>query len=220
VPNPDIPDWLVHFTGRPESFPPVFNLGTVEGWTARSRHADEQRVLAQQRLDGIFTIGGILARQGHGTVGPVVCFSELTFQAIQVQLATGFVGGRKPAYEPWGLVLHKGPLLAMGVRPVLYLSQEERDLLSSAPASLRDRMVRSVPGDPANDWTHEREWRLTFGDATPQNNIPWGVPLAPATVRAVIVGVQGWQPARPYASFGPIARWLWTGSGLFDDGVL
>jgi len=149
----------------------------------------------------------------HGAQFAAICMSEFTVAAIAQQLSGGFtVRGR---YQPWAIALNKaGPVLAEFARPVLYLSREEMGQTASLPSPLRDRRVESVPGQPGSDWSHEREWRICWGDdvANP------GLNLIPGTVCSIIVGRSGWTPSGRGYHPTPIPRWLWTGRGLVDDG--
>ena len=163
--------------------------------------------------------GRILAAHTYGTTGPVVCFSELSDNALHAQLSRGFTS-RGP-YQPWAVVLRKDHLLAWGARPVLYLNSEEMHQTEGLPSRLRDPRVRAVPGG-SPDWLHEREWRLCLDGWPDCPPTQWpGYYLGEGGVEAVIVGKSNWLAgARVGASFRGAARWLWTGSGLINDGVL
>lgn len=183
--HPDLPDTLVHFTGRPrgpKDQPPGFALGTPE-----------------QRLVSILHSGTLRGTPDFWSDAPVICFSEVTEDARRAMLRDG-AGPRGP-YAPWGLVLDRQPLIAAGARPVLYLSAEEMGQTGQLPTRLRNRRVRYDPG--RSDWLHEREWRLCFetGDdpvlpLAPQPVFAAGGALSftPHLVVGVIVGTQGWTP--------------------------
>ena len=84
--HPDAPGALLHFTGRTRGYddqPPAFAIGTPE-----------------RRLARILQTGWLLASGTYGTVGPVLCFSELSDAALSVLLTTG-LNDRGP-YPPWG----------------------------------------------------------------------------------------------------------------------
>ncbi|MBQ1116995.1 hypothetical protein [Streptomyces sp. C3-3] len=170
--HPDLPDTLVHFTGRPRGqrdVPPDFARGTAE-----------------ERMVSILHSGVLRGAPDFWATAPVVCFSEVTETARRVMLRDG-VGGRGP-YEPWGVVLDRAQLISAGARPVLYLSKEEMDQTRTLPTRLRNRRVRYDPG--FSDWLHEREWRLCFEpEQTPE------LAITPQLVVGVIVGRQGWMPA-------------------------
>ncbi|MEU5561233.1 hypothetical protein AB0H47_34800 [Streptomyces globisporus] len=189
--HPDLPETLVHFTGRPRGrrelreFPPR---------------------TPEQRLVSILHSGILRGAHTFGTDAPVICFSEATEEARRVMLRDG-AGARGP-YEPWGLVLDRQQLIAVGARPVLHLSAEEIGQTSQLPTRLRNRRVRYDPG--SSDWLHEREWRICFetGDnpvllLAPQPVFAAGGALSftPHRVVGVIVGVPGWAPPPRYRSF-------------------
>ncbi|MFH9800460.1 hypothetical protein [Streptomyces virginiae] len=248
--HPDLPDTLVHFTGRPRrDAPPGFALGTPE-----------------ERLLSILHSGALRGAKDYWSDAPVLCFSELTEDARRVMLRDG-AGPRGP-YAPWGLVLDRQRLIAAGARPVLYLSGQEMSETHQLPTRLRNRRVRYDPG--ASDWLHEREWRVCFEDGdepvlplTPQPVIVGGVlSFTPHLVVGVIVGTQGWTPpprnvspeettstfvtrmqnaqrvmkerpdllpsgvtvSSPSIDFARpangLARWYWNGAGLVPDGVI
>jgi hypothetical protein len=181
--HPDLPDTLVHFTGRPRGrgAPPDFAVGTPE-----------------QRLVNILHSGALRGARDFWADAPVICFSELTEDARRVMLRDG-AGARGP-YAPWGLMLDRQQLIAAGARPVLYLSGLEMSQTSDLPRALRNRRVRYDPGE--SDWLHEREWRLCFeaGDEpvlpiTPQPVVQAGaLSFTPYLVVGVIVGTSGWTP--------------------------
>ncbi|WP_329332687.1 hypothetical protein OG252_51940 [Streptomyces sp. NBC_01352] len=169
--HPDLPDTLVHFTGRPrgrKDLPPAFALGTPE-----------------ERMLRILHSGVLRGSLDYWSDAPVICFSELTEDARRVMLRDG-CGPRGP-YEPWGLMLDRQQLIQAGARPVLYLSAEEMGETGQLPTRLRNRRVRYDPG--SSDWLHEREWRLCFeGGDDPV------LPVTPQLVVGLIVGNQGWTP--------------------------
>ena len=204
--NPDIPPWLVHFTGRPASFQNRWKMPAV----APSQQAEE-------RLIAILTDGAIKAAVPHGAQFPAVCMSEFTLPAIEHQLRSGFTS-RGP-YQPWAVVLNKtGPIMVEHARPVLYLSYAEMMATNGLSPALKDRRVQSVPGERENDWTHEREWRMCWGADVERAGIRLDLP---GTLRAIIVGRSGWTPhARSLHPTTPIPRWLWTGASLVTDGEI
>jgi hypothetical protein len=169
--HPDLPDTLVHFTGRPRGKndpPPHFARGT-----------------AQERIVSILHSGVLRGAPDFWANAPVLCFSEATEAARRAMLRDG-VGGRGP-YAPWGVVLDRQKLIQAGARPVLYLSNEEMQQTRHLPTPLRNRRVRYDPG--RSDWLHEREWRLCFEEGeTPE------LPITRDLVVGVIVGTPGWMP--------------------------
>lgn len=141
VAHPDAPGALLHFTGRTRRSDdqlPAFAIGTPE-----------------ERLARILLSGHLLASGTYGTVGPVLCFSELSDAALSALLTTG-LNDRGP-YPPWGLVLNRQTLAQPGAGPVWYMRDNEYRITDSLPPQLADRRVRSNPGG-IPDWMGEREW--------------------------------------------------------------
>ncbi|MEU3220329.1 hypothetical protein [Streptomyces sp. NPDC006971] len=211
--HPDLPDTLVHFTGRPRSekdVPPDFARGSAE-----------------DRMVSVLRGGVLRGTKVFGSDLPVICFSEASEAARRVMLRDGVVERRGP-YAPWGLALDREALIDAGVRPVLHLSGEEMRLTQGLPSRLRNRRVRYDPG--SSDWLHEREWRLCFdADETPE------LALTPELVVGVVVGIRGWLPpgevtplplkglgtatlTRYAAPAHKLARWWWDGEDLVPDG--
>lgn len=218
--HPDLPDTLVHFTGRPRG---------------PNERRDFPPTTPEDRLVSILRSGTLRGAETFGTDAPVLCFSEVTEEARRTMLRDGV--GRGP-YEPWGLALHRQQLIVAGARPVLYVSYAERiEMKAALPRRTYNRCVVYEP-DPAqgrSDWLYEREWRLCFEpDAEPV------LPITPQTVAGVIVGTPGWMPqpgdgaaspglpgtgvSGPSPGMGPawaahgLARWYWNGAELVWDG--
>ncbi|MET9954484.1 hypothetical protein ABZ135_23475 [Streptomyces sp. NPDC006339] len=190
--HPDLPDTLVHFTGRPRSprdLPPDFAEGSAE-----------------DRLVSILQGGALRGAPVFGADAPVLCFSEASEEARRVMLRDG-AGARRP-YDPWGLVLDRRQLVEAGARPVLHVSYEERAVMqASLSPKTYNRCVAYEPGRV--DWLHEREWRLCFEAAEepelsirPRLVVDVGtVSTAPPLVVGVIVGTPGWTPPPRYRSY-------------------
>ena len=241
--HPDLPNTLVHFTGRPRASgdePPTFVDGRLGGdhiqkiakavAQLKARYAkDDAEIGAEQRLISVLVMGSLMGAPVHGTSQPVICFSECSEEARRVMLRDGVVPSRGP-YAPWGLLLHREALINCGVRPVLYLSSDEMVVTSDLPLKLRNRRVRYDPGTA--DWLHEREWRLCFDtDEQPE------LPITSDLVAGIIVGRAGWQPpvittretirlssgrmvevVRSTRSAHGLPRWWWNGKDLVEDG--
>ncbi|MFE7933881.1 hypothetical protein ACFU6S_35230 [Streptomyces sp. NPDC057456] len=177
--HPDLPDTLVHFTGRPRSETeavPEFAQGSAE-----------------ERLISILHSGVLRGNPTFKTDAPVICFSEVTEEARRVMLRQGV---RRGPYPPWGLVLHRERLIAAGARPVLYVSRAERDrMMQELPRRTYNRCVayEPNPGSGWSDWLFEREWRLCFDpDADPDQASE--LAITRDLVAGVIVGRKGWMP--------------------------
>ncbi|WP_187451930.1 hypothetical protein [Streptomyces parvus] len=193
--HPDLPETLVHFTGRPRG---------------RSALREFPQRTPEQRLVSILHSGNLCGAHTFGTDAPVICFSEATEEARRVMLRDG-AGARGP-YEPWGLVLARQQLIAVGARPVLHVSREERtEMQASLPQRTYNRCVVYEPDSTRgrSDWLHEREWRLCFENGnepvlpiTSQLVVEAGtVSPSPRLVVGVIVGTSGWIPPPRYRSF-------------------
>ncbi|MGK3206908.1 hypothetical protein [Amycolatopsis sp. MEPSY49] len=199
--HPDLPPYLVHFTGRPRGIhsPPL-------GVPAKP----------EDRLAMILTCGFIQGFSTFGTWGPVVCTSEVSGAGLAALFSTG-VTSRGP-YEPWAVVLKRDAAIDLGFRPVWYMDTQERVATNDLPVRMLDRRVTYNPG--LEDWLAEREWRLCWGDTEIR---PGNVPAIslPGLITAVIVGQSGWQPLRGPAPtwFDGIPRCLWDGQNLVVDGV-
>ncbi|MEU0792870.1 hypothetical protein ABZ342_22580 [Amycolatopsis sp. NPDC005961] len=200
--HPDLPPYLVHFTGRPRGgYPPP----------------DGVPVAPEARLAYIMNLGYILGFPTFGSVGRVACASEVTSAGLTALFSTG-VTNRGP-YEPWAVVLGREKAIEIGFRPVWYMSDDEQRVTNYLPIAMRDRRVTYNPGQ--TDWLAEREWRYCWGDAqTPPGHVP-AIGLIGLLI-AVIVGRSGWQP--PHGQVTPslagTPRLLWTPHGLVADGEL
>lgn len=86
------------------------------------------------------------------------CVSFVEAPIKQLREVFRWSAEREPRLQPFGVLLGKDYLFALGGRPVIYQSDAEYDEL---PASLRYRHVRYDPLTvPPIDFTWEREWRL------------------------------------------------------------
>ena len=211
--HPDIPPYLVHFTGRPRADtdpPPAGISPTPEG-----------------RLAGIGLTGALIAKPVFGTTGPVVCFSECSPAAMSTLFSTGVTW--RGRWDPWAVVFDRDRLIAAGARPVLLLDDGEWTATEAMPMPMRDRRQRYVPGKV--DFTAEREWRLSMW-APDWDGRLWPLWwIAPAAV-GIVVGVRGWLPAPDWvtsygqeppqlrfaAAFNGLQRWWWNGTTLVADG--
>lgn len=174
--HPDLPESLVHFTGRPRG-----QRESLPKFAASS---------AEARLIGILQEGLLRGARTFGTTGPVICVSEPSGAAIQVMLSTG--ANHRGPYEPWAVLVDRAQVISAGFRPVLHMSSDELRATSTLPASLRDRCVRYDPGRV--DWLAEREWRLcSGGEITPSTDLVF---VLSGALKGVIVGKKGWRARR------------------------
>jgi hypothetical protein len=173
--HPDLPDHLVHFTGRPrgqDEEVPDFAQGNPE-----------------DRLVNILHSGVLRGNTTFWTDAPVICFSEVTEEARRTMLRQGVLRG---PYPPWGLVLDRQQLIAAGARPALYVSRAEQAHMKAD--LLRPTYNRCVVYEPdaargRSDWLFEREWRLCYDPAQTAELV-----ITPELVAGVIVGHRGWMP--------------------------
>ncbi len=85
------------------------------------------------------------------------CFMDVPFIALKYICTKD----NKHRYEPYGIIVTKESAYDQGVRPVLYLSDEERRRLA-IPERERWRVVKYGKGLIQKvDWLHEREWRCS-----------------------------------------------------------
>jgi hypothetical protein len=105
-----------------------------------------QSIVTERRLRG----SNKNIRGGH----LVVCFSEAPVD-ILARMFSG--GGRSFRYRPFGIMVRKDWLFALGGRPVIYQPDDDYKLL---PEPLQFRHVRFDEPGSAKDFTFEREWRI------------------------------------------------------------
>lgn len=152
--NPDLSDFVVHFTGRygsssPEVPPEITNR---EPW---------------DRLAQILMMFTIRAFAPFGSSEAVVCFTECTRAGIQALMA-------ERRYAPCGLAFSKDTVFRSGGGPALYVRGDEWPDVDQLPPRIRARVTRFWPGadEPSreahlpwylerpSEWAHEREWRV------------------------------------------------------------
>ena len=101
-----------------------------------------------------------------------VCFSEAPIGKLSHLLAVNDEGVFK--YQPYGILVDKAWLFALGGRPVIYGPDYDYDHL---PSDMKYRHVRFWLGDRyAIDHTWEREWRIKIDM----------LPINPADVTVVV----------------------------------
>lgn len=131
---------------RPDVAPNLLHL--VRGDTRADALSVLRTILADRCLSGSVT--GI--RDGSRCVS----FAEAPIR--QLREVFRWTAERDPRLQPFGVLLGKDYLFALGGRPVIYESDAEYEAL---PESLRYRHVRYDPLTvPPIDFTWEREWRL------------------------------------------------------------
>lgn len=88
------------------------------------------------------------------------CFMDVPFSSLKYVLTPENCNPQSPRYEPYGLVLNKKSAYKRGCRPVLYLADDEMNMLG-IPDEEKWRVVRFECRNN-DDWisfVHEREWR-------------------------------------------------------------
>jgi len=205
--SPDNPDYLCHFTGRPRVDDPV------PQWLPRT---------PEGRLAQILKLGELHGAKPKWVEDTVVCFSELSRVAVNTLLSKGFT--IRGPYAPWGVVLRKSHLTEEGARPVWYMSSAEIEATASLPAHMRLRRVK-YDESAGVDWTHEREWRLSFAGPAPDSWDRWNqeegiLPLNREMMIGVLVGVRGWMPPEIHPDLAGVQRYLWDGEKVVPDGLL
>lgn len=131
--RPDVASNLLHFLG---------------GDSRSDAFALLHSVIAGQALSG----SDIGVRDGTRCV----CFTEAPIR--QLRNVFHWSAERDAHVQPYGVLLGKDYLFALGGRPVIYQPDAEYDEL---PPSLRYRHVRYDPVSvPPIDFSWEREWRL------------------------------------------------------------
>lgn len=87
------------------------------------------------------------------------CFMDIPFSSLKYVLNEENSSPSHPRYEPYGIFIEKNFAYQEGVRPVLYLSDEEVNNLNIPNKELW-RVVRLEVHDKKwISWLHEREWR-------------------------------------------------------------
>jgi hypothetical protein len=153
------------FSERPDLSPYLIHLTKTSG--------------GQSAFDNLVAIlkSGVL--KGSGSDGFIkgpnkaACFMDVPFSSLKYILNEANSDPKAPNYEPYGIFYSKETLYKLGARPVLYLSNDELELLNFPDEELW-RVVRLERSDEGwISWVHEREWRVK-GDVKLPNS-PYGV---------------------------------------------
>ena len=139
--RPDLTPYLIHLTK---------NTKRKDGCTAFDN------------LVNILEEGKIWGSNATGFIrGPneATSFMDVPFISLKYILNKDNTAPHNPRYEPYGIFITKKTAYKKGVRPVMYLSNEEiRDL--KIPEEELWRIVRFEVFDEGwISWIHEREWR-------------------------------------------------------------
>lgn len=131
---------------RPDISPNLFHL--VRGDTRADAAATLRAIVAERCLHG----SDVDIRDGYR------CVSFIEAPVKQLRDMYRWSTERDASFQPYGVLLGKDYLYALGGRPVIYQPDIEYDQL---PESLRYRHMRYDPlADPPVDFTWQREWRL------------------------------------------------------------
>jgi hypothetical protein len=84
---------------------------------------------------------------------------DVPFSALKYVLNKKNADPQNPRYEPFGIVVEKKYAYGKGCRPVLYLSDEELNLIKLPKDELWRVVKLDVNDDGWISWLHEREWR-------------------------------------------------------------
>lgn len=161
---PDFED--LPFNERPDLTPYLIHL-------TKNTKADDD-YSAFDNLVSILKNGKIWGSTGAGFIkGPnkATCFMDVPFISLKYILNKDNCKPDNPRYEPYGIFVTKKYAYRQGVRPVLYLSNEEIIDLK-IPVKELWRAVRFEASDDGwISWIHEREWRFKGDFKLPTNPI-------------------------------------------------
>lgn len=142
------------FNKRPDLSPYLIHL------TKNTKPRDD--FSAYENLVHILQSGRIW---GSGKAGYIrggkraACFMDVPFASLKYVLTPENTKPSEPRYEPYGIVVGKASGYKRGLRPVLYLSDDEVRQLG-IPKAEQWRVVRLEKHDDGwINWVHEREWR-------------------------------------------------------------
>ncbi len=152
MPYPTFDD--LPFNKRPDLSPYLIHL------TKNTMRKDKYS--AHENLVNILQEGRIWGSDGTGYVRgkkTAACFMDVPFASLKYVLTPENMRKDDPRYEPCGIVVGKASAYKRGLRPVLYLSDEEVDRLRIP----KDELWRVVCLERRDkgwvNWLHEREWR-------------------------------------------------------------
>jgi hypothetical protein len=172
-------EYLIHFCGRPPGRPQTPWLS--EEIRALSPEQRLERILWEQQILGFGTFGPESNRDW-----PVVCLSESPLSHLQWLL-------QAQNWPPWGVILWRQWVYAVGGGPVWYARSKQYERLAPDLLPWAVQFNTDMTVARRNDWVHEREWRIHA-----QSGNPPAVSLSPRGVAAVLIGRPDWEPDRPF----------------------
>lgn len=143
--RPDLSPYLIHLTK---------NTVRKDKHTA---YGNLVHILQTGRIWGSNKTGFIKGKK------TAACFMDVPFASLKYVLTPENMSKEDPRYEPCGIVVGKASGYKRGLRPVLYLSNDEVKQLR-IPKSELWRVVCLERRDKGwVNWVHEREWRSEGG---------------------------------------------------------
>lgn len=143
------------FRDRPDLTPYLIHL------TKNTEKDDEYS--AYDNLISILKTGKIWGSNNRGFVkgkgNTATCFMDIPFSSLKYVLNEENSSPSHPRYEPYGIFVEKNFAYKEGVRPVLYLSDQEVINLNIPNQELWRVVKLEVHNRDWVSWVHEREWR-------------------------------------------------------------
>jgi hypothetical protein len=127
-------------------------------------------ILQQRRLRGF---------PPYGAQYPMVCLSEFPLDHLHWLIT-------QRGFPPWGVVLHRQWVYAMGGAPVWYARPEQYARLDDEQRRWANRLETTAGA--RSDWLHERGWRIPLDTGGEPS-----LPLPREALMAVLVGYPNWQ---------------------------
>lgn len=157
------------FTSRPDLTPYLLHLTkNTNSEDEYSAYDNLMSILRNGKIWGSDTRKGFVKGKRKAA-----CFMDVPFSSLKYVLTPENSNPEKPRYEPYGVAIAKRTAYPLGCRPVLYLSDEEKDSLA-IPESELWRVVRfELRKERMISWIHEREWR-----APDELKLPSSIPAA------------------------------------------
>lgn len=140
--RPDLTPYLIHLTKN-----------TMESDDC-SAYDNLVYILKSGKVRGSDNSGYI---RGKGNTA--ACFMDIPFSSLKYVLNEENSSPSHPRYEPYGIFVEKNLAYRKGVRPVLYLSDDEVESLNIPNDELWRVVKLEVHDKDWVSWVHEREWR-------------------------------------------------------------